>query len=69
MNEEELIGEVACRFLDILGLPISASGEETEDALVDEAMAGKLIYINSNTKVICSLPNPIIKTKISSNDR
>ena len=69
MSEDDLIEEVACRFLDILGLPISASGEQTEDALVDHAMEGKLIYINSNTKVICSLPNPIIKTKIISNER
>jgi hypothetical protein len=69
MNEDELIEEVAGRFLDILGLPISVSGEQTEDALVDHAMEGKLIYINSNTKIICSLPNPIIKTKINSNER
>jgi hypothetical protein len=69
MSEDDLIEEVAGRFLDILGLPISASGEQTEDALVHHAMEGKLIYINSNTKVICSLPNPIIKTKINSNER
>jgi hypothetical protein len=69
MSEDELIEEVAGRFLDILGLPISASGEQTEDALVDHAMEGKLIYINSNTKIICSLPNPIIKTKINLNER
>jgi hypothetical protein len=69
MSEDDLIEEVAGRFLDILGLPISASGEQTEDALVHHAMEGKLIYINCNTKVICSLPNPIIKTKINSNER
>lgn len=69
MNEDKLIEEVASRFLDILGVPISASGEQTEDALVDHAMEGKIIYINSNTKIICSLPNPIIKTKINPNER
>ena len=66
---EELIEEIAGRFLDILGLPTSASGEQTEVALVDNAMEGKLIYINLNTKVICSLPNTIIKTKINPNER
>ena len=66
---EQLIEEVAGRFFDILGLPTSASGEQTEDALVIHAMEGKLIYINSISKVICSLPNPIIKTKIEPNER
>jgi len=66
---EQLIEQVAGRFLDILGLPTSANGEKTEDALVIHAMEGKLIYINSISKVICSLPNPIIKTKIEPNER
>ena len=69
MSKDKLIEEVAFRFIDILGIPIGMTGEEVEDELVKDAMDGKIIYINSNTKVILSLPNPIIKTKIDGNDK